>query len=484
MLASSKTPPAVRVVNAIVSEGIRHHASDIHIEPRSKYVLVRLRIDGLLRDKMQIPDSVHAGTVSRLKVMAGLDIAERRKPQDGRVTVRTIKGIYDLRLSVIPTINGEKVVMRLLDRNGAVKRLDNLGLDEVDFESLRLIVRRPQGIILATGPTGSGKTTMLHSLVREGLSPSQNCVTIEYPVEYYLDTAGQVPVRDKIGLTFASILRAILRQDPDIIILGEIRDFETAEVAFHAANTGHLVLSTLHTNSAVASVVRLLDFGLKPYIVAEALEAVVAQRLLRRLCAKCREPDPGSEAERVQVGIKSVPASGEIFKAKGCAECGGGGYVGRTGVYELLLIRDEVRQLVDCNIEIGTSFGYHRACLSTDDSLLRPMNAANSNGVRVRERCHPKTFGVRDSYFVWRRENPIRRSRKPSGAIGATSVDGKSASKKTDCRDCTRDMLVKLRRNERRNSRLEFWSGHDESHLTARAIGAPESLRNTSVSIT
>ena len=295
---------------------------------------------------MQIPDSVHAGTVSRLKVMAGLDIAERRKPQDGRVTVRTIKGIYDLRLSVIPTINGEKVVMRLLDRNGAVKRLDNLGLDEVDFESLRLIVRRPQGIILATGPTGSGKTTMLHSLVREGLSPSQNCVTIEDPVEYYLDTAGQVPVRDKIGLTFASILRAILRQDPDIIILGEIRDFETAEVAFHAANTGHLVLSTLHTNSAVASVVRLLDFGLKPYIVAEALEAVVAQRLLRRLCAKCREPDPGSEAERVQVGIKSVPASGEIFKAKGCAECGGGGYVGRTGVYELLLIRDEVRQLV------------------------------------------------------------------------------------------------------------------------------------------
>lgn len=290
LLSSTDEPPAIRLVNAIIIEAVRHGASDIHIQPRTKSVVVRYRIDGVLIDKIQIPNNLHMSLVSRIKVMAEMDITERRKPQDGRITVKTPMRIVDLRISALPTINGEKIVMRLLDRNAAIRTLEDLGFMPQDLMKIRNAVSRPQGMILTTGPTGSGKTSTLYSLLQHDASPEKNYVTIEDPVEYYLDMAGQVAIREKVGLDFATVLRAILRQDPDVILLGEIRDVETAEVAFHAALTGHMVYSTLHTNSALGTIARLLDLGLKPYVVASALEAIVAQRLVRRICVDCTAP--------------------------------------------------------------------------------------------------------------------------------------------------------------------------------------------------
>ncbi|MFZ3287212.1 MAG: ATPase, T2SS/T4P/T4SS family, partial [Telluria sp.] len=295
LLAGTDEPPAIRLVNSILIEAIRLGASDIHIQPRAKNVMVRLRIDGVLIDKMQIPHQMHQSIVSRIKVMAELDISERRRPQDGRLAVKTPQRTADLRISTLPTINGEKIVMRILDRNSAVLRLDALGFSATDRAKIQHACDKPQGIILATGPTGSGKTTTLYSLLQSNATSEKNYITIEDPVEYYLDPAGQVVVREKIGLTFPLILRAILRQDPDVLLVGEIRDFETAEVAFHAALTGHQVFSTLHTNSAIATLSRLFDLGLKPFVVATALEAIIAQRLVRQVCAKCRAP---AEADR------------------------------------------------------------------------------------------------------------------------------------------------------------------------------------------
>ncbi|MFC1751446.1 ATPase, T2SS/T4P/T4SS family, partial [Pseudomonadota bacterium] len=253
LLNSTDEPPAIRLANVIVLEAVRLGASDIHIHPRTKSVVVRYRIDGVLHDKIQFPHSIHMSLVARIKVMAELDVTERRRPQDGRITVKTPLKIIDLRISSLPTINGEKIVMRLLDRNASVQKLSELGLSKRHLTILGNTVSKPQGIILATGPTGSGKTTTLYSLLQHNATSEKNYVTIEDPVEYYLDSAGQVMVKEKIGLNFPTVLRSILRQDPDVILIGEIRDFETAEVAFHAALTGHLVFSTLHTNSTVAT---------------------------------------------------------------------------------------------------------------------------------------------------------------------------------------------------------------------------------------
>ncbi|MET0963570.1 MAG: ATPase, T2SS/T4P/T4SS family, partial [Noviherbaspirillum sp.] len=261
LLQATDEPPAIRLVNSVLLEAIRLGASDIHIQPRAKNVAVRLRIDGVLIDKIQIPHAMHQSIVSRIKVMAELDISERRRPQDGRLAVKTPTRVVDLRISTLPTINGEKVVMRILDRNSAVLSLDALGFGAENLAKVRHANDKPQGIVLTTGPTGSGKTTTLYSLLQSNATSHKNYITIEDPVEYYLDAAGQVLVREKIGLTFPLILRAILRQDPDVLLIGEIRDFETAQVAFHAALTGHQVFSTLHTNSAVATISRLFDLG-------------------------------------------------------------------------------------------------------------------------------------------------------------------------------------------------------------------------------
>jgi type II secretory ATPase GspE/PulE/Tfp pilus assembly ATPase PilB-like protein len=346
LLRGTEEPPAIRMANAIILEAIRLGASDIHIQPRTKSVVVRLRIDGVLVDKIHMPHQLHQSLVSRLKIMAELDISERRRPQDGRITVKTPMRIVDLRVSTLPTINGEKVVMRILDRNSAVLNLTDLGFAQEDMSKVADMVAKPQGIILATGPTGSGKTTTLYSLLQHNATSDKNYITIEDPVEYYLDMAGQVLVREKIGLTFPLILRSILRQDPDVVLLGEIRDYETAEVAFHAALTGHQVFSTLHTNSAVATVARLFDLGLKPYVVAAALEGIVAQRLVRRICTHCREEAPADVRTRQRLGAAFSRPDLRTFKGKGCQHCNGSGYKRRVGIYEVLVMDDYLRDRI------------------------------------------------------------------------------------------------------------------------------------------
>ena len=346
LLRSSDELPSVRLVNVILLEAIRLGASDIHIHPRTKSVVVRYRIDGVLTDKIHIPHHMHMSMVSRIKVMAELDITERRRPQDGRLAVKTPMRVVDVRLSTLPTINGEKIVMRILDRNAAIHKIDELGFSSRDLSKVLNVVCKPQGIILATGPTGSGKTTTLYSLLQHDASPGKNYVTIEDPVEYYLDMAGQVAIREKIGLDFATVLRSILRQDPDVILLGEIRDFETAEVAFHAALTGHLVYSTLHTNSSVATIARLFDLGLKPYVVATALEAIVAQRLVRRICDDCRVPVQVEKATLHKLGAHFSMEDTKTFQGAGCRKCNSTGYKGRLALYEVLVPNDQMKHMI------------------------------------------------------------------------------------------------------------------------------------------
>jgi type II secretory ATPase GspE/PulE/Tfp pilus assembly ATPase PilB-like protein/RNA polymerase subunit RPABC4/transcription elongation factor Spt4 len=304
----------------------------------------------MLHAKIRIPSDLHAAVISRLKILAKMDIAERRRPQDGRITVKAGTRIVDLRVSSLPTINGEKMVMRILDKSSSIKRLEELGVLPNDLAKITIISKKPQGVIISTGPTGSGKTTMLYSLLAAMMNPSKNFETIEEPVEYFLEEANQVSIHEKIGLSFAQVLRATMRQDPDVILVGEVRDFETADTAFKAALTGHMVLTSLHTNSAVASITRLIDMGIKPYILASALEGIVAQRLVRRICDNCREevvPDPEQSALlRVPEGF----FAGKVFCGAGCARCNNTGYKGRLGVFEIFLMSDEYRQL------IGTSY--------------------------------------------------------------------------------------------------------------------------------
>ncbi len=346
LLRGTEAPPAIRLVNAVILEGVRLGASDIHIQPRTKSVAVRYRIDGVLLDKIQIPNSLLPTIVSRIKIMSELDIGERRRPQDGRITVKTPLRIVDFRISTLPTINGEKVVMRLLDRNAVIRDISEFGFSESDFFKVKRMVSKPQGIVLATGPTGSGKTTTLYGLMQYNATLEKNYITIEDPVEYYLDIAGQVLIKEKIGLNFPTVLRAILRQDPDVILIGEIRDFETAEVAFHAALTGHMVYSTLHTNSALATLARLFDLGMKPYVVASALEGIIAQRLVRKICTHCREeivPSPEIveffEPDFSRAGIRA-------YRGAGCHHCNQTGYKGRLGIYEVLSMNRRLRYLI------------------------------------------------------------------------------------------------------------------------------------------
>jgi len=346
LLHGTEEPPAIRLANVIMLEAVRLGASDIHIHPRTKNVVVRYRIDGVLHDKIHFPHSIHMALVSRIKVMAELDLTERRRPQDGRITVKTPMRIIDLRISTLPTINGEKIVMRILDRNASVQRITELGLSGDNLVKVENVVTKPQGIILATGPTGSGKTTTLYSMLQHNATAEKNYVTIEDPVEYYLDTAGQVMIKEKIGLDFTTVLRAILRQDPDVILLGEIRDHETAEVAFHAALTGHLVYSTLHTNSCVATIARLLDLGLKPYVVASAIEAIIAQRLSRKICSHCRIPIEIPAEMRHKLGEHFHSTDIQFHKGKGCPKCADTGYSGRVALYEVLIPSENMKDMI------------------------------------------------------------------------------------------------------------------------------------------
>jgi type II secretory ATPase GspE/PulE/Tfp pilus assembly ATPase PilB-like protein/FixJ family two-component response regulator/RNA polymerase subunit RPABC4/transcription elongation factor Spt4 len=350
LIGSSRVPPVIRIVNAIISEAIRYGASDIHIEAKTKYSVIRYRIDGMLHAKIKIPSDLHAAVISRLKILAKMDIAERRRPQDGRITVKSGTRIVDLRVSSLPTISGEKIVMRILDKSSAIKRLEELGVLPDDLTKIGIISKKPQGVIIATGPTGSGKTTMLYSLLAAMMNPSKNFETIEEPVEYFLEEANQVAIHEKIGLSFAQVLRATMRQDPDVILVGEVRDFETADTAFKAALTGHMVLTSLHTNSAIASITRLIDMGIKPYILASALEGIIAQRLVRRVCENCREAVVPDLDQSALLRIPDGFFNGRVWQGAGCSRCNNTGYKGRLGIYEIFLMTDEYRQL------IGTSY--------------------------------------------------------------------------------------------------------------------------------
>lgn len=346
--SSDDEKPIIRLVNSLLARAVKERASDIHIEPLENEVLVRFRIDGMLQDKTQIQKR-HAGSLaSRIKVIGKLDIAEKRVPQDGRISIKVAGKDIDVRLSVIPVAFGERIVMRLLDKSSGGKRLDQMGLEKRTYDALGNLIEQKHGIVLVTGPTGSGKSTLLYACLMHINTSDINILTIEDPVEYQVSGVGQIEVKDKIGMTFASGLRAILRQDPDVIMIGEIRDSETARIAVQASITGHLVLSTLHTNDTASTVTRFLDFGVQPFQLSSAVLGIVATRLLRRLCQNCREAYDPSDVELHQIGIKRADLKGrQIYRAgHGCDRCFGIGYHGRIGVYELMVFDEEMRTLI------------------------------------------------------------------------------------------------------------------------------------------
>jgi general secretion pathway protein E len=347
LLESEDDAPIVRLLNALLSQAVREGASDIHIEPFETRSVVRFRIDGVLRDVLEPPLAVHGVIVSRIKIMARLDIAEKRMPQDGRITLRLAGRSVDVRVSSLPTAHGERVVMRLLDKQAGRLTLVGLGMSPNILETLDDQIHQPHGIILVTGPTGSGKTTTLYAALSQLDTRHHNIMTVEDPIEYDLDGIGQTQVNARIELSFARALRAILRQDPDIIMIGEIRDLETAQIAVQASLTGHLVLATLHTNDSVGAVTRLVDMGVEPFLVASSLLGVLAQRLVRKLCPQCRRqhvPD-AAECRLLQID-PATAAQHPIYTPHGCEACNQTGYQGRTGIFELLQIDEQLRSLI------------------------------------------------------------------------------------------------------------------------------------------
>jgi len=337
----------IQLVNLTINQAIQDRASDIHVEPFERELSVRYRIDGILHDASFPPKRLHAAIVSRIKILSDMNIAERRLPQDGRMRLQSAGRQIDVRVSTIPTLYGESVVMRILDRSGAVLSLEQLGMRTDALSRFRRLIGSPHGIVLVTGPTGSGKTTTLYSGLHEIYSRERKIITIEDPVEYQLHGVNQMQVHPQIGLTFANGLRHIVRQDPDVIMVGEIRDPETAEIAIHAALTGHLVLSTLHTNDAAGAVSRLLDMGAEPYLVASSLIGSVAQRLVRQICPRCRTEVPKGHEMWSQAAVLSAELGrGPIYYGAGCAECKQFGYRGRSGIYEMLPVDDTVRQMI------------------------------------------------------------------------------------------------------------------------------------------
>ena len=347
----SEDAPVVRLVNIILTDAIKRNASDIHVEPYEKEYRVRYRIDGILYEMMNPPLKLREAITSRIKIMAKLDIAEKRLPQDGRIKIKTkLAGKtkdLDYRVSVLPTLFGEKIVMRLLDKDNLMLDLTKLGFEEESLRKFDHAIKQPFGMVLVTGPTGSGKTNTLYSALSQINSPDTNIMTAEDPVEFNLPGINQVQMKDSIGLNFASALRSFLRQDPNIVLVGEIRDFETAEVAIKAAMTGHLVLSTLHTNDAPSSINRLMNMGVEPFLVATSVHCVVAQRLVRRICSTCKEPIEAPPAALMNAGFDESEASTvQLFRGKGCEKCSNTGYKGRTALYEVMVLEDEIRELV------------------------------------------------------------------------------------------------------------------------------------------
>lgn len=346
IISMASEAPIIKLVNHILYQAVKRNASDIHIEPFEKELRVRYRIDGVLHSVMTPPKRVQAALVSRIKIMANLNIAEKRQPQDGRIQVRVSDRQIDIRVSVLPVANGERIVMRLLDKSKTFKKVKDLSLSSRDYRVVRDSMAQPNGIMLITGPTGSGKTSTLYSILSELNESDVNIITVEDPVEYQLKGISQVQVREKVGLTFATALRSILRQDPDIVMIGETRDQETAQIAVQAALTGHLVLSTLHTNSAAGAITRLIDMGVEEYLIASTVVSVMAQRLVRRLCEACKkEYEPDMDALR-RLGMSQKEAQGVTFyKATGCDECMQTGYSGRIAIFEVMVMTEAVRKL-------------------------------------------------------------------------------------------------------------------------------------------
>lgn len=339
--------PVVKLLNMILLRAVREKASDIHFEPFEKDYKIRYRIDGICYEAAHPPKDLSLAISSRIKVMANLDVAENRLPQDGRIMIEIEGKAVDLRVSTLPTLYGESIVMRVLDKSVVSLSLDQIGMDEDIKLKIRGIIKRPNGIFLTTGPTGSGKTTTLYSCLSEINKIDQKIITTEDPVEYDIEGIIQVAINTKIDLTFARTLRHILRQDPDIIMVGEIRDAETAEIAIQAALTGHLVFSTLHTNDSPGAVTRLVDMGVEPFLITSTIRAVLAQRLIRKICLECRKEHKPSERELLELGIsKEKIKDMKFYKGEGCSECNGSGYKGRTGLYELLVVNDKIRELV------------------------------------------------------------------------------------------------------------------------------------------
>ena len=345
--ASQEDAPIVKLVNMILQESIKERATDIHIEPQEKNVIVRIRIDGVLQTIMTPPNTSLSGLVTRIKILSKLNIAEKRLPQDGRFTIKTTEKEIDVRVSILPTIYGEKIVMRLLDKTGFAFNLKSLGLDKDLIQIFQNVITRPYGLIIVSGPTGSGKSTTLYASLKEIKNDLINITTVEDPVEYHLDGINQVQVFEHIGLTFGASLKFILRQDPDILLIGEIRDKETADIAVKFSLTGHLVFSTLHANDAVSTITRLLDLGVPPFLVGACVNLVMAQRLVRKICPHCREEYDPTDDDLKLVGLSRKRLNGKkLHQAKGCRECRNTGYLGRIGIFELIPMTRKVRALI------------------------------------------------------------------------------------------------------------------------------------------
>ncbi len=347
LAASSEEAPVIKLANLILVQAVKDRASDIHIEAFEKGMRLRYRVDGALMDATPPPKQMQLALISRFKVMASLDIAERRLPQDGRIRIKVSNRDYDLRVSIMPTVHGEKIVLRLLDKSNLSASIDKLGLDPDTFVQFKAAVDAPHGLILVTGPTGSGKTTTLYSALNELNNPSFNIVTVEDPVEFQVPGINQVPVKKEIGLTFANALRSILRQDPDIIMIGEIRDTETAEIAVEAALTGHQVLSTMHCNDAPGAMARLDDMGIAPFLISSSVILACAQRLMRRICSHCKEPVSYPIKMYQDLGIDPSIFDGlALYRGRGCDRCKGSGYAGRMAIIEAMTVSDEIRKLI------------------------------------------------------------------------------------------------------------------------------------------
>lgn len=368
--------PVVKLVSLLVAQAVRTGASDIHFQPIRESLRVRFRNDGILHDIIDLPRSSQDAILSRVKVLGKMDIAERRAPQDGRASFRYADREIDVRISVVPTTEGERAVLRLFDKQAKLLGLEELGLDQANLARFDELIHNPSGMILVTGPTGSGKNTTLYAALTKIHSPDQNVITIEDPVEYRLEDISQIQVLPKKNVTFGSVLRSVLRQDPDIMMIGEIRDAETASIVVQSALTGHLVFSTLHTNDSAGAVARLLDLEVEPFLASSALLAVLAQRLVRRVCRECAEPDKVSDAELATLGITSAQAQGaRLLRGRGCDACLGTGYLGRIGIFELLVVDDAIREMVNRRASSGE---IREAAARSGLSLLRADGAAKA----------------------------------------------------------------------------------------------------------